>query len=110
MTDLTKLSSDELLSLQARLATEIESRKHADDAKKRTELMEMAARLGLEVKIVGGKAGKAPRVAKAKGSVAAKYRHPKNPSLTWTGRGRSPVWVAEWKTAHGGSLDGITIK
>jgi DNA-binding protein H-NS len=30
---------------------------------------------------------------KGKGSVAAKYRDPKNPEKTWTGRGRMPRWM-----------------
>ena len=29
---------------------------------------------------------------KGKGSVAVKYRDPKNPENTWTGRGRMPRW------------------
>lgn len=34
--------------------------------------------------------GKAQR---GKGSVAPKYRDPKNPENTWTGRGRMPRWM-----------------
>ena len=30
---------------------------------------------------------------KGKGSVAPKYRDPKNPDNTWTGRGRMPRWM-----------------
>ena len=30
---------------------------------------------------------------KGKGSVAPKYRDPKNPENTWTGRGRMPLWM-----------------
>jgi DNA-binding protein H-NS len=30
---------------------------------------------------------------KGKGSVAIKYRDPKNPDNTWTGRGRMPRWM-----------------
>ena len=26
---------------------------------------------------------------------AAKYRHPENPALTWSGRGRKPQWFVE---------------
>lgn len=26
---------------------------------------------------------------------AAKYRHPENPALTWSGRGRKPQWFAD---------------
>jgi len=25
----------------------------------------------------------------------AKYRHPENPALTWSGRGRKPLWFVE---------------
>ena len=27
--------------------------------------------------------------------VAPKYRHPENPTLTWSGRGRKPKWFVE---------------
>lgn len=40
--------------------------------------------------------------------VEAKYRHPENPKLTWTGRGRKPVWIAEALDA-GKSLDDFSI-
>lgn len=36
---------------------------------------------------------------------AVTYRHPNDPALTWTGRGRAPAWVEEWKAKHG-NLDG----
>ncbi|CAM3136321.1 DNA-binding protein H-NS [Paracoccus aminovorans] len=26
---------------------------------------------------------------------APKYRHPENPEITWSGRGRKPKWIAE---------------
>ena len=28
--------------------------------------------------------------------VAVKYRHPENPELTWTGRGKTPKWITIW--------------
>jgi DNA-binding protein H-NS len=31
---------------------------------------------------------------RGQGTVAVKYRDPKNPSNTWTGRGRPPRWMA----------------
>jgi DNA-binding protein H-NS len=40
--------------------------------------------------------------------VAAKYRHPENAALTWTGRGRTPKWVLEHE-AQGGSRDDLLI-
>ncbi len=68
-----------------------------------------------------GKSAKAPNSAKAPSSakkgakkgalagkkVAAKYRNPANPEQTWTGRGVSPTWVQELKTA--GTLDSALI-
>lgn len=34
-------------------------------------------------------------VKKAKAASPAKYAHPENPSLTWSGRGRQPAWFKE---------------
>lgn len=31
--------------------------------------------------------------AKDKKSLPVKYRHPDNPSLVWTGRGKAPKWI-----------------
>lgn len=41
--------------------------------------------------------------------VAPKYRNPDDPSTTWTGRGRKPVWVREFLD-NGGALESITIQ
>lgn len=45
--------------------------------------------------------GNAPRPVKGKKtrkrkSVAVRYRHPEQANLTWTGRGRKPLWVTKW--------------
>lgn len=111
MTELANLSLDELLSLQHRAAAEVETRQSAEKDKAKQEILAIASKYGIEVKFGGSSASftpKATKTPKARGSVAAKYRHPQNSALTWTGRGRSPIWVAEWKSAHG-SLAGITI-
>lgn len=31
----------------------------------------------------------------AEAASAPKYRHPENPEITWSGRGRKPKWIAE---------------
>lgn len=108
MSELEKLSLDDLLSLQKRVAAEIENRQTAEKAKAHQEILSLASKYGITVQIAGA-SSKAPKASKKTGTVAAKYRHPQDSSLTWTGRGRSPVWVADWKAKHG-SLDGITIK
>lgn len=48
------------------------------------------------------------KAPKAKGSVAAKYRNPNDPSQTWTGRGRQPLWVAAL-LAEGRTLASLAI-
>ncbi len=50
-----------------------------------------------------GKKGKGGR-----GTVAPKYRNPADPTQTWSGRGRQPVWVAA-HIASGGTLEAVTI-
>jgi DNA-binding protein H-NS len=40
--------------------------------------------------------------------VKIKYRHPKDASLEWTGRGRQPRWVVEW-LAGGGKIEGLAV-
>ncbi len=40
--------------------------------------------------------------------LAAKYRHPENPALTWSGRGRKPQWFVE-ALAAGKTASGLAI-
>ena len=55
----------------------------------------LAELIGVEVK-----ATRAPAVAK--------YRHPENAALTWSGRGRKPQWLVE-ALAAGKSADDLVI-
>lgn len=53
-----------------------------------------------------GKKGASPLAAAAECNARRKadgvqYRHPQNPDLTWTGRGRKPQWVVEWLLGFG---------
>ena len=34
----------------------------------------------------------AKKTRKTSGPIGAKYRHPENPEVTWSGRGRQPGW------------------
>lgn len=38
-----------------------------------------------------------------------KYRHPENPEMTWTGRGRKPAWLNELLKC-GGNLEACLIR
>jgi DNA-binding protein H-NS len=71
-------------------------------------MRELAATLGLTLEDVGrmerGKGGAIKGSAGA--SVAPKYRHPSDPNLTWSGRGKRPAWIAE-ALAAGKSLEDL---
>ncbi len=59
-----------------------------------------------------GKPAKPKRIANKSGAirakVAPKYRNPANPEQTWTGRGRSPLWVLDLQ--KNGMLESALIK
>jgi DNA-binding protein H-NS len=87
--NLDKLSLDELKKLEKDVKAAITGY----EARKRSEAMAAAAAKAKEFgfslnELVGG-------VPKRKSRLAAKYAHPENPSLTWSGHGRRPAWIGE---------------
>ncbi len=96
----------------------IKTRKSRDKKEALAKVMAVARKSGFELHelVEGGKsakAGSAKKVvrkkAKARGKVAPKYKNPENSKETWTGRGRTPLWV-RGILDKGGSLDNILIK
>ena len=66
-----------------------------------------AAMGGGKKKSAKSKVAGAVKKAGPRGKVAAKYKNPADASQTWTGRGKSPVWVQALKNA--GTLDSALI-
>jgi DNA-binding protein H-NS len=87
--NLDKLSLDELKKLQKDVTKAIdtlhERRRQEALAAVETTVREMGFSLA---DLVGP-------ARKAKLHAPAKYRHPDNPSVTWSGRGRQPAWLRE---------------
>ena len=83
--DLDKMSHLELVELRTQVDRLIIDRKNAERTSLREKMLDMAKQHGLSLWDLFGK---------GKGSVAVKYRDPKNPANTWTGRGRMPRWMA----------------
>lgn len=101
--DLSKYGIKDLQELKKDIDKEISSRRKQEEKKAREELKKVAAEYGFSLnELVGGQAAK-PK-SRAKGTV--KFRHPDDPSKTWSGRGRKPVWIKEWEAA-GRSLDDL---
>ena len=102
-TDLSKLSIEELESLVKDAQAEITARREAERERVFGQMRELAASLGLTLEdVVRMQRGKGAAAA----SVAPKYRHPSDPNLTWSGRGKRPAWVAE-ALASGKSLEDL---
>jgi DNA-binding protein H-NS len=105
--DLSKLSIAELTALQARIPEAIAKKKAEEKQSIIDETKAFLASKGFTIDDLLGKT-RAPRKGAPRGPVAVKYRHPQNASLTWTGRGRKPAWVAEWLNS-GKTIDGLAV-
>lgn len=105
--DVSSLSVSQLEALAIQVQEEI-ARKKAQAKKSLIADMEKLAReagvsLSELFELTADKA-----LAKAKYSVAAKYRNPNNASQTWSGRGRQPLWLAAL-IAEGKTLQDFAI-
>lgn len=100
--DLNGLSLEELKKLQKNVNKAVEdfdSRKR-DDAMKTLEAK--AKEMGFTMaELTGGSPKKKP-------ASKPKFRHPENPSMTWSGRGRQPAWIKK-AVENGQSMDEFLI-
>lgn len=88
--NLSQYSTEQLKHLLDTIPAELKRREKEIRVKLRQEFEELAKKHGFSLDELLGES----KPAKAKGSVAPKYRHPTDASLTWTGRGRKPLWVS----------------
>jgi DNA-binding protein H-NS len=111
--DIDSLSAKELATLISKAKkrkTTLAKRKPITQVRKR--LNQLAKTEGYTIaELFGSAAGagadtavRAPRTAarkarKSLGKVAPKYRNPTNPTETWTGRGRQPLWLTAFTDA-----------
>ena len=85
--DYNALSLDQLKEINKKSAAAIasyENRQRKEAVSKATEIARAAGFSSLEEMM-------ASQPAKAE----PKYRHPENPEMTWSGRGRKPSWIVE---------------
>lgn len=100
--DLSKLSIEELQTLAQDIETEIVNRRAAEKDRVLSQMRELASSLGMTLEELVRQEG----ISGA--SVPAKYRHPENPALTWSGRGKRPAWVNE-ALASGKTLEDLAV-
>lgn len=105
--DLDAMSLDELRKLHRRIAAAIDSYEARRKEAARREFEQLARDRGFSSLSDLVEAAPARR-GKSAVTGPAKYRHPENAAVTWTGRGRRPGWVIE-ALAAGRSLDELRI-
>ena len=88
--DLEALSLKELKQVQKDVAKAISTYEDRQKAEARAKVEAVAREMGYSLAELVGSEGKPSRAP-----AAPKYRHPENPALTWSGRGRKPQWFAE---------------
>jgi DNA-binding protein H-NS len=91
---LEKLSSAELSELRSQVDRLMVEQQASERTALRQKMAELAETAGLSLDTVLGKG------RRGKGSVAPKYRDPKNPENTLTGRGRMPRWMVAATTGN----------
>ena len=105
--ELAKMSLSELRRLQSKVETEIRRRNDSARRDLLKRMQKMAADEGLSLSDIlstapatGEKRAETGRKAKPGrkkvGTVPVKYRHPENPGIGWSGRGRKPQWITDW--------------
>jgi DNA-binding protein H-NS len=98
-----KMTYAELAQLRTQIDRLMVEKQNAERVALRQKLADMAKEHGLSLEEVLGKA------RKGKGSVAPKYRDPKNHDNTWTGRGRMPRWMVAATKGGKASKDDFLI-
>jgi DNA-binding protein H-NS len=95
---LEKMPLKELLALEAKIKAAIDEKRVSERHDLKAKMEELAQASGFSVAELFGRKGKG-------GKGVAKYRNPKDPSQTWTGRGRRPLWMAK----AGGDIERFLI-
>ena len=93
-----KMNYAELLKIDEKIKTAITAKRTEDAAATKEQLRAMAEKAGFDVnELFGKRRGR-------RGPSSIKYRNPKDPSQTWTGRGRKPNWIVD-AVKKGAKLD-----
>ena len=86
--EVDKMSFAELTDMEAQIQRLKVEKLNTERVALRQKLTDEAKKHGYSIQDLFG------RARKGKGTVAVKYRDPKNRTNTWTGRGRMPRWMA----------------
>jgi DNA-binding protein H-NS len=87
---LDELNLQQLTKVAEAIRAEIDEKREEERASLREELLEKSRLLGIDPRelLPSRKGG-------SRGEVKPKYRDKRDPTLTWSGRGRTPRWLQE---------------
>lgn len=101
--DLQSYSLADLHDLHQQISAEIARRESAERVEALKKVQQLMAQHGLSADDLAKKGATTVRKP-----VEAKYQNPTDPSQTWTGRGRKPLWVQAYLD-NGGSLEQLAL-
>ncbi|RWR09188.1 H-NS histone family protein [Paenirhodobacter populi] len=101
--DFNTLELSELKKLEKEVAKAIASFEDRKKAEAIAALEERAKEFGFKLEELTGVV-----TSKKRAPSEAKYAHPEKPSITWSGRGRKPQWIADGLAA-GKTLEDFAI-
>ncbi|KLD64902.1 H-NS family nucleoid-associated regulatory protein [Dyella japonica] len=94
--DLKNLTPKELQALIANASAHMQEARVAHVRAIKEKIDALLSHAGLSLDDIYPSRGKKVAGKKGKtGSVAPKYRDPSDPSVTWSGRGRQPIWFVQ---------------
>lgn len=103
--DLSSLNLDELKTLQKDVEKAIRNYEKIRRAEALAAAEAKAKEMGFTLaELLGDKASSSIK----RKINPPKYRHPENPEITWTGKGRQPAWIKE-AIENGQSIDEFLI-
>lgn len=107
--ELSSYNLPQLRKLSEQISKEIEKRQKAT-RNALSDVMPAAGGIGANgaKKGVGAKPAKGVGAKKKFKRLPPKYRHPDDEKVTWSGKGRHPVWFDKW-IEDGGSAEALEI-
>ena len=105
-----RMSLKDLIAERDEINAAIQEKQATEREAFRAEMSEKAAQLGLDLsELFGGKKRGADNGA-ARTPVAVKYRNPKDPTETWSGRGRPAGWIMRETDGDKKKFDKFLVK
>ena len=103
------MSLQALIAEREKIGAAIEQKLSAEREAIRKEIEEKASMLGVDLgTLLGGKKRRGGNGARARAAV--KFRNPKNPSETWSGRGRPARWIIRETAGDKRKFDRFLVK